>query len=289
VDLEPRLAHEWIDQPEGRLHVTRAGTGGHPVVLLSGAGVDNAHLSWARMIPDLARDRAVYALDWPKQGGSIPWHGFADHDRLQRAVITVLDHFDLDRVDLVGLSQGGALSLATAIAHPERVRRLVPIAPAGIISFPPVVHQLLWLTAKLPLLNDTLPSLMLRKRSSVARFLRSTLITAPVDDFEEIVDEVMAEMARRDGSSASDWQNSSIGFLRMRVDLRPRLSAISCPTMFIQGSKDVGVAPEHTVAAAALVRGARLELIEGAGHWVNRQEPERVNRLVRGFLATTKI
>lgn len=281
----PTMTHDRIDQPEGRLQVTRAGSGGYPVVLLSGAGVDNAHLSWARLLPALAADRAVYALDWPKQGGSLPWKGVADHGRLLRSIMTLLDHYDLERVDLVGMSQGGALTLATAIEHPERVRRLVPIAPGGIISFPPVVHQLLWLTAKLPLLNDTLPSLVFRKREGVARFVRSSLMPGPVDDFEQIIDDVMVEMERREGSISSDWQNTSIDFLRMRVDLRPQLHTITAPTLFIQGDKDVGVAPKHTKAAAAQVPGARLELIEGAGHWVNRQEPERVNQLVRDFLA----
>lgn len=279
------ITYEWIEQPEGRLRVTRAGSGGHPVLLLSGGGVDNAHLSWARLLPELAVDRAVYALDWPKQGGSLPWDGVADHERLLRTVITVLDHYGLEQVDLVGLSQGGALTLATAIEHPERVRRLVAMAPGGIISFPPVVHQLLWLTAKVPLLNDTLPSLLFRKRASVERFLRSSLIPGPVDDFDQIVDELMAELERRDGGSASDWQNTSIDFLRMRIDLRPQLHTITSPTLFIQGTKDVGIRPKFTQAAAAQVPGARLELIEGGGHWVNRHEPERVNQLVRDFLA----
>lgn len=281
---EPTLSYDWIEQPEGRLRVTRAGTGGNPVVLLSGGGVDNAELSWSRLIPALAVDRAVYALDWPKQGGSMPWAGVADHDRLLGCVVALLDHYGLDRVDLVGLSQGGALTLATAIAHPERVRRLVPMAPGGIISFPPVVHQLMWLTAKVPLLNDTLPSLAFRRRASVAWFLRTSLFAGPVDDFDEIVDLVLAEVARRGGSGSSDWQNTSIDFRGMRVDLRPQLSQIASPTLFIQGTEDVGIRPKYTRAAAAAVPGARLELIEGAGHWVNRQEPERVNQLVIDFL-----
>lgn len=282
--MTPSAEHDVIEQPEGRLVVTRAGTGGTPVLLLSGGGIDNAALSWSRLLPDLARDRAVYAPDWPKQGRSMPWHGVADHERLLRVVATVLDHYDLERADLVGLSQGGALALATAIEHPERVRRLVAMAPAGIISFPPVVHQLLWLTARLPLLHDTLPSMMVRTRDQVARLVRSTLIPGPVEDFEEIVDEVMAEVQRRGGGSSSDWQNHSIGFWRMRVDLRPRLHTITCPTLLVQGDKDRGVAPRHTQAAARLIPGARLEMVPGAGHWVNRQEPELVNRLVRDFL-----
>ncbi|MFW6597045.1 alpha/beta fold hydrolase [Propionibacteriaceae bacterium Y2011] len=279
------MTHEWIDQPEGRLRVTKAGDHGSPVVLLSGAGMDNAHLSWARLLPELARDHRVYALDWPKQGRSRPWRGIADHPVMLRCVLAVLDHYDLAQADLVGMSQGGALALSTTIESPERVRRLVAMAPGGIIAFPPVVHQLLWLTAKVPFLNSTMWTRLFRGRSATAWFLRKFLFGGPVDDFDDVVDEVMAEIERSGGVTSSDWQNTSIGFASMTVDLRPQLPTISCPTLFIQGDKDVGIAPKYTRAAAAKVPGARLEMIEGAGHWVQRQEPERVNELVRDFLA----
>lgn len=277
-------AHDWIEQPEGRLRVTRAGSGGRPVLLLSGGGMDNAHLSWVHLLPDLAADRAVYALDWPKQGGSQPWDGVADHGRLVECVLTLLDHYGLEQADLVGISQGGAVGLATAIARPERVHRLVAMAPGGTIEFPPVVHQLLWLSARQPKVGAALWSLMYRSRRLAAWSMRRTLFAGPVDDFDEIVDEVL-DLWRSGQSGVSDWQLTSINFRQMNVDLRPRLHTISCPTMFIQGDKDIGVAPKHTRAAAELVPGARLEMISGAGHWVNRQEPERVNRLVRDFLA----
>lgn len=284
MDRSTPTTHDWIDQPEGRLRVTRAGDTGPPVLLLSGAGSDNAELSWSRLLPALATDHRVYALDWPKQGGSRPWAGLADHDRLLACVETVLDHYQFDRVDLVGLSLGGAMSLATTLAFPDRVRRLVAMAPAGILPpFLPVVHQLLWLTGRSRLLNRTLPSLMFRDRRATAAFVRATLIPEPVDDFDEVVDQVMAEVAG--GVGSSDWQNESINFTSMNIDLRPELHRIGCPTLFIQGAKDVGIPARHTIAAAAAVPGARLELLAGAGHWVQRNEPERVNRLIADFLA----
>lgn len=282
--MDATASHDWIEQPEGRLRVTRAGDTGSPVLLLSGGGSDNADLSWGRLLPVLARDHRVYALDWPKQGGSRPWHGTADHARLLRCVHTVLEHYRLDRVDLVGLSQGGAMTLATALEHPDRVRRLVAMAPAGILPpFPPVIHQWLWLTGRSRLLNSTLPSLMFRSRRGTAAFVRAALIPGPVDDFEQIVDAVMAEVAG--GVGSSDWQNTSISFTAMRVDLRPALHRIDCPSLFIQGSRDVGIPARHTRDAAARVPGARFELIDGGGHWVQRHEPDRVNRLVADFLA----
>ncbi|MDE3722183.1 alpha/beta hydrolase [Nocardiopsis sp. N85] len=273
-----------ITRPEGPLSVVTAGDHGTPVVLLSGGGRDNALLSWRHLIPALARDHRVFAPDWPKQGRSRPWRGTADHAALLSVVDTVLDHFALDRVALVGLSQGGALTLSYAIEHPARVDRLVAIAPAGTLSFPPLVHQLLWLTARSRFLNTTLPGLMLRSRSGVERFVRTALIPGPVPDFDAIVDEIVQE-SRANGSDSSDWQNASIGFTRMNVDLLPRLGAITCPALFVQGDRDVGVSPRRTAAAAARVPGARLETIEGAGHWVNRQCPDRVEALVRAFLA----
>lgn len=280
----PGAESTWVDAPEGRLHVLRAGDHGSPVLLLSGAGVDNASLSWRRLIPVLAQDHRVLALDWPKQGRSRPWDGRATHDRMLRCVLEVLDDARIERAHLVGLSQGGALALATAIESPGRVDRLVALAPAGIISFPPGYHQLLWLTAKLPLLSSWLPTRLLGTRERVAAFARRALFAGPVVDFEEIVDEVHEEVARA-GAGSSDWQNDSIGPLRMRVDLRPRLHEIQAPTLFIQGDADRGVKPAHTRAAARLVPGARFELLEGHGHWANRQSPDRVNALIAGFLA----
>lgn len=273
----------FIDLPEGSLRVLSAGQSGSPVLLLSGAGLDNALLSWRHLIPALATQHRVFALDWPKQGASRPWRGPADHDVMLRCIGAVLDHFGLDDASLVGLSQGGALTLAYAIEHPERVRRLVALAPGGVLSFPPGLHQLLWLTAKLAPLTSRLSGLLFRHRAVVAWFARRALFAGPVADFDDVVTEIHREVLAN-GAGASDWQNASIGLRAMNVDLRDRLPEIRCPALFIQGDRDVGVKPEHTAAAARRVPGARLEVLPGNGHWSARQSPARVNSLIAGFL-----
>lgn len=272
-----------IPQPEGVLRVITRGDHGTPVVLLSGAGNDNISLSWRRAIPALAKEHRVIAIDWPKQGASIPWEGLADHDRMLCVIDTVLDRFHLDSVSLVGLSQGGALSLAYAIERPERVDRVVTLAPGGILSFPPIVHQMLWLTAKSRFLNRTLTSWVFRSHAACAWFARKGLFGGAVEEFDDIVDEYHADVLAN-GSGSSDWQNGSIGFLRMKIDLRPRLHEIQCPVLIIQGSKDAGVPPHQSHAAADAIPNARYELIEGAGHWSNRERPELVNGLITDFL-----
>src|SRR5688500_6772388 len=115
-----------VDCPEGRLSVITAGAPGNPpVLLLSGAGQDNAELSWKHLVPALAGDHHVIAPDWPKQGHSREWRGVADHAALLRVISAVLDHVGVGRTAVVGVSQGGAMTLAYAIEHPDRVERLV--------------------------------------------------------------------------------------------------------------------------------------------------------------------
>src|SRR5699024_12135986 len=84
-------------------------------------------------------------------------------------------------------------------------------------------------------------------RSTVLPYttLFRSLFAGPVNDFDEIVDEYHADVIEN-GSGSSDWQNQSIGFLKLNVDLRPRLHEIQCPTLIIQGSKDIGIDRKST-------------------------------------------
>lgn len=66
------MQSNYIRCDEGNLRVISAGEEGRAVVLLSGAGLDNALLSWKHLIPVLASSYRVFALDWPKQGKSTP-------------------------------------------------------------------------------------------------------------------------------------------------------------------------------------------------------------------------
>ncbi len=80
---------------------------------------------------------------------------------------------------LWSVSQGRAVTLAYAIERPERVRRIVAMAHAGTTSFPPVLHQLLWLTARWSGPIAALRSVAFRSRPVVERFVRAALLPGP--------------------------------------------------------------------------------------------------------------
>lgn len=130
-------------------HITLAGlhwpadsTIKKPPVLLTHGWLDNA-LSFARLAPELAGHRDVYALDMAGHGHSghrPPGQGYQLMDYVADLAELVETHFREvpgGRIDLVGHSLGGIVSVLYAAAFPERVRRLVMIDSIGPISRKP--------------------------------------------------------------------------------------------------------------------------------------------------------
>ncbi|MEO5671446.1 MAG: alpha/beta fold hydrolase, partial [Ramlibacter sp.] len=107
---------------------------GAPVVLIHGSGPGvSAWANWRLALPELAKQRRVLAPDMAGFGYS---DGFANGsyslDAWVEQALGFLDAMDIERADFVGNSFGGAISLALAIRHPNRVRRLVLMGSAGL-------------------------------------------------------------------------------------------------------------------------------------------------------------
>jgi 3-oxoadipate enol-lactonase len=110
----------WADDSGGELP---------PLVLLH-PGVGDSRI-WEPILPELTREHRVIRYDARGFGRSpAPTAKFT----LLRDLIAVLDHFGLDRVPIVGCSQGGGSALGLAIAQPSRVSGLVLLCP-GIPGF----------------------------------------------------------------------------------------------------------------------------------------------------------
>ncbi|HHS98150.1 MAG TPA: alpha/beta hydrolase, partial [Chloroflexi bacterium] len=111
-----------------RLRVTEAGSG-EPVLLIHGFA-DSAY-TWHRNLDALieAGFRAL-AYDQPGCGGSDLPEGFRfGVDDLARVALGLLDALGIDRAHVVGSSMGGGVALYLAVHHPDRVRRVVGVAP----------------------------------------------------------------------------------------------------------------------------------------------------------------
>lgn len=279
----PRVDSRWVTVDGLRIHALVAGEAGSPVVLLHGAGVDSARLSWEETIGPLAREHRVYAPDLPGYGQSDKPDVIYNAEFYTAFLAHLLDAWQLPKVSLVGLSMGGAIALSFTLAHPERVARLVPVDPYGIM--PKVAwHRTSYLYVHSPL-NEWSYWLFRQSRSMVRWSLLASLISSPERLTDQLVDDVFE--ASRDpqaGKAFSSFQRHDLTWNGLRTNYLDRLPEIQAPTLFIHGEKDPAVPLIYAQQAHKRVAGSRLHVMPGCLHWPMRDRPEEFNQVLAEFL-----
>ena len=71
-----------------------------------------------------------------------------------------------------------------------------------------------------------------------------------------------------------------------RIDSRPHLGAIACPTLVLCGRQDALTPPDRHEEMAAGIPGARLKMIDYCGHLSTLEQPEEVTVAMKGWLAS---
>jgi pimeloyl-ACP methyl ester carboxylesterase len=188
-------------------------------------------------------------------------------------VLAVLDHAGVQQASVVGTSLGGMLAQELALAHAERVDRLVLVAtiPGGPHSRPmPLLTTYLFawapfMTSKAKLrqfVHMTLGPETLRRRPKVAKRLAARKLAHP--------------------QSQHAWRAQTEAGLLFNPLGRQR--RITQPTLVVQGTADKVVAPDNAEVLASLLPDARLQRFDGAGHLLYWEQPKRFVRIVTDFL-----
>ncbi|HVK13443.1 MAG TPA: alpha/beta fold hydrolase [Gemmataceae bacterium] len=130
------VEHRTVPTAQGPSHVLFAGDPAGPLlVCLHGALASSAHLL-GELVPLAARFRLVL-VDVPGQSVRAPEVRLPlDDDTFPRWLLEVLDGLELADVHLLGVSWGGSIARKTASLAPDRVRRLVLMVPAGLVTGP---------------------------------------------------------------------------------------------------------------------------------------------------------
>lgn len=180
---------------------------------------------------------------------------------------------------------GGSAALGFALKNPGRVEGLV-LVDSGSLQEKARLHRPGFLLLRAPLL-PRLAALPLRSRAVVRYSLENRLFKGPVPDLEAITVEVHAELLRR-GTPYSDWQLDEVRWRGLKTNHTPRLREVRCPTLVVHGSEDDLVPVELAREAARRIPDARLDVIEGCGHWPPRERPEEFNAALLSFLCNVR-
>ena len=245
---------------------------GLAVVFIHGLGA--SMYTWRNnLAPVLAAGFRVVAFDNRGFGSSDkPAHGYTNAD-YARLAVALLDSLHLPDAVVVGHSMGGEIAAEVAIAAPKRVRALVLLGAAGFGTREPALFRV----ARWPIVGPVM--LAFRNRSLVERLLKSTYAD-PRKVREADVDQYYAPVA------GPDYGRALRGVLReFRFDgLRGRTGAIQAPTLVLWGEEDRWVPPAVGRALAAELARSAFLTVAHAGHSVQEEVPDEVNRLLLKFL-----
>ncbi|HUI99048.1 MAG TPA: alpha/beta fold hydrolase [Usitatibacter sp.] len=174
-----------------------------------------------------------------------------------------------DRFALVGHSMGGYVALEMLRRAPRRVERLALLNTHARPDSPESTEN-----------RRRLMTLAESDFSGVMRELAPKLV-APQHAKEVGLIGKMTGMALATGKEAFlRQQRAIIG----RIDSRPHLAAIRCPTLVIAGRDDAIMPVEWLAELARGIPGARLEAIEDCGHMASLEQPGKVTQLLAGWL-----
>jgi len=281
-----------VDLPCGKVsYLTWAADSAAPtVVLLHGGGVDSAFLSWGGIGPGLAQaGYRVIAPDHPGYGQSPQTPLPVTQERLVAYVGEFVDGLGLQNYVLGGLSLGGGMTIGHVLDRPEGVTAAMLLGSYGLmprLSDGPLsgVRQLAtWAALRIGVLGAVTRWVGTNRRAMMRSM--QALITDPAQLTGELMDEVMAAAGRPEGFSAFEqWQRDQVGWNRQRTDYSEALRAFPCPTLVVHGDHDPGVPVARARAAAELIPDSHLEIVVGAGHWVQRDRPDIVLEAMTEFL-----
>ena len=261
-DTGPR--YEFIDTAAGRLRYIKRGTADNIVLLIHGFGGDLDN--WLFNADAFAEKATVYAIDLPGHGQSTKTLGDPTVARLSRAVLGFMDAVKIDKAHLVGHSLGGAIAIEIARTNKNRVKSLNLISTAGL--GPDINMDFIGGFVAAASRRDLKPVLenLFADGSLVSRQMVDDLLK-----YKRLDGVGDALAALKDGVFAGGQQ---------ATNLSAALKSSGVPALVIWGAQDKIIPVQHAKAAA----GAKVEIIEGAGHMVQMEQAGKINSLIKAMV-----
>lgn len=262
-------------------HVTEWGPNtGKPIVMMHGIrGYGETFLAVAEA---LQPDYRVIAFD-QRGRGQTDWDLNRNYytETYVSDLGAIVDALGLGKFDLLGHSMGGINAIVYASQHPDRVRKLVieDAGPGAFETSPGAIR----IRQEL----QTTPA-SFESWNAASAFMRALRPTVT----EEARQQRLQSMLKPATGGGYTWRYDHAGIVATRlhpdpirvVDLRPHVSAITCATLLLRGSKTDYLQPEMANVMCDLNAHITCKEISDAGHYVHDDQPVAFNTAVRQFL-----
>jgi pimeloyl-ACP methyl ester carboxylesterase len=246
---------------------------GEPLLCVHGLGVDSR--GWVLQLPVFSETHQTIVFDNRDVGrSSLATEEYTTAD-MAGDVLALADHLQLDSFHLLGISLGGMVSQQVALAAPERVRSLtLAVTHGGVGEAGRVRGRLLGSMAHHLPREDSVDNLLYLcyteaffENPEMYAFMKTALLETPYPQPPEA-------FARQATAGAHH-------------NLRDRLGELTMPVHVIGAQRDLMIPVWKSEELAALIPGATLTVMEGAGHGVMWESGPEFNAAVTEFITAS--
>ena len=276
ADLERQYARagsQFVQTPGLRTHVQIEGPAHAPVLLLL-HGFGSSLQTWDAWGQGLANEYRMVRLDIAGFGLTGPAEpgDYSDEADVQR-LLAVVDQLGLPSMTVVGHSMGGRLAWHFAAAHPQRVDKLVLIAPDGFPDPQAKSDRTYDVPAWMGVARYALPRWMIKKGVASAYADPSRLDDDTARRYQDMLlapgvrQAVLARMAQTRNRDPLPW-----------------LQRLTMPTLLLWGAQDGMIPAENSMDYQRAMPHAQRVVMPDVGHLPHEEQPQRSLQAVRDFL-----
>jgi pimeloyl-ACP methyl ester carboxylesterase len=270
-DFKTKYETQYLHFDNYKVHFLKKGNGS-PILLIHGGGT--WMYSWRNIIDSLSQSHTVYACDMPGHGYTVaekePKYNLDDFAYF---IDSFLNHFNIDKIKIIGNSWGGGWALYYAEKFPDKVEKLILIDPAGLN----VKDVFEWEILKYPLLGE-LASKMVTK-NAVKKAFQKVYVN------QTLVDSVLIEEAYK---PLKIKQNQRAMYKIKRhckwKITEKQMVNITIPTKIIWGEKDNYLNVKHAKSYAAKIKTSDLTIMKNCGHTPHEEQPNETLKILKDFL-----
>ncbi|ACE89146.1 alpha/beta hydrolase family protein [Rhizobium phaseoli] len=223
---------------------------GDPILFIHG-GLGNTGV-WGHQIAEFARDHLVIVADSRGHGRSTRSQQPFGYDLMTSDYVALLDYLKIDKVTLVGWSDGGIIGIDMAMKHPEKLTRV--IAQAANVTTDGVKP-------------DVMSNRTFNAYIKVAGEQYRTLSPTP-NEYDAFVTQISRMWATQ-----PNWTATELG-------------KITLPVTLAIGDHDEAVKLDHTEMMAKEIPGAKLVILKDASHFAMLQDPAGYNAMIRDAMTS---
>jgi len=257
-----------------------AGAGGAPLVLLHGVGTSAGEWTW--VLPALARNHLVYAVDLLGYDGSSEPSDYSP-TFTARFIGAFLDAVGVESAVVVGNSFGGLVTLHLALSEPERVSALVLADSAGLGQAvnPAIVGLTLPGSGQLVAAWENTPPGAFQRafRRALLMFARPWQIPP-----KWLTGQYKVAQRRNFTETTLQSLRTAVGLMGQREVLLEQLPRLQMPTLVVWGMEDRVIPYWQANAAVTRLQKGTLKLIPNCGHLPHVEQPKRFVSILGGFL-----